>query len=210
MRAVLLIRHGQVVGDADRRFLGRTDWPMSEAGEAQIRALAERLATRFAIGAVYCSDLGRSRRTAELLAEGRQAPIHVRAALCEIDMGAWDGALRRDVSSSQPVEFELRGRDFARYRPPGGESFSDLAARVLPCWRSLLDSEETGVIAVSGHGGVNRVILCDVLGAPLENLFRIGQRPGCLNIIEWRGDAPIVRILDGAGADAPSWDASSH
>lgn len=199
MRAVLLIRHGRVVGDADRRFLGRTDWPMSEEGEAQIRALAERLRARFAIEAIYCSDLGRSRRTAELLVEGREAPIHVRAALLEIDMGAWDGALRRDVSSSQPVEFELRGRDFASYRPPGGESFSDLAARVLPCWRSLLASEETGVIAVSGHGGVNRVILCDALGAPLQNLFHIGQRPGCLNIIEWRGDAPVVRMLDGVG-----------
>src|SRR5208282_2754967 len=57
VRTVLLIRHGAVVGDADRRFIGVTDWPMSEAGEAQIRNLAERLRARFAIRAIYCSDL---------------------------------------------------------------------------------------------------------------------------------------------------------
>jgi probable phosphoglycerate mutase len=196
MRAALLIRHGAVVGDADRRFIGATDCPMSDEGEAQIRDLAERLSARFPITAIYCSDLERSRRTAELLAAGQKTPIHVRPALREIDLGEWDGALRSAIAQFLPQEYEQRGRDIAGYRPPGGESFSDLAARVLPCWRALNAYGEDGVVAVAGHCGVNRVILCDVLGMPLANLFRIGQRPGSLNVIEGRPDAQTVRLLD--------------
>jgi alpha-ribazole phosphatase len=199
MRTVLLIRHGAVVGDADRRFLGATDWPMSEKGEAQIHDLAERLKARFAIATIYCSDLARSRRTAELISAGGETPIHVRPALREIDLGAWEGALRSDVARSQPAEYERRGRDFEGFRPPGGESFSDLAQRVLPFWRSLIADDQDDVTAVAGHCGVNRVILCDALGMPLANLFHIGQRPGCVNVIEGRVGAPVVRLLD-AGA----------
>jgi probable phosphoglycerate mutase len=196
VRTVLLIRHGAVVGDADRRFIGATDWPMSEGGEAQVRRLANWLGARFPIASIYCSDLFRSRRTAELLAaEGRQ-PIHVRSSLREINLGAWEGVLRAELARSEPDEYARRGRDIVDYRPTGGESFSDLAGRVLPCWRSLIAGERDEVVAVAGHCGVNRVILCDILGMPLANLFRIGQRPGCLNMIAWSASAPVVRLLD--------------
>jgi len=196
LRTVLLIRHGAVVGDADRRFIGANDWPMSESGEAQICGLAGRLHARFPIAAIYCSDLNRSRRTAELLAASGGTPIHVRPALREIDLGAWEGALRAEIARSEPTEYERRGRDIAGYRPPGGESFQDLAARVLPFWRNLAADGTDDVVAVAGHCGVNRVILCDALGMPLANLFRIGQQPGCLNVIAWRAGAPVVRLLD--------------
>jgi probable phosphoglycerate mutase len=194
---MLLIRHGALAGDAERRYVGATDLPMSEAGEAQIRDLAARLAARMPIDAVYCSDLARSRRAAELLAGGRAIPIHVRPALREIDMGAWEGRTRGEVAERQPDEYARRGGDIVNFRPPGGESFADLAARVTPCWRSLFAESESGVVAVAGHAGVNRVILCDALGMPLANLFRIAQRPGCLNVIERGRDGPIVRLLDG-------------
>ncbi len=196
MRAVLLIRHGAVVGDADRRFIGSTDWSMSDAGEAQIRNLAARLRARFAIGAIYCSNLVRSRRTAELLAAGSSSPIHVRPALREIDLGAWEGALRSDIARTERDAYVERGRDIVGCRPPGGESFSDLAARVLPCWRTLIAEGTDDVAIVAGHCGVNRVVLCDTLGMPLANLFRIGQRPGCVSMIERRAGALLVRLLD--------------
>ena len=197
MRAALLIRHGAIGGDAEGRFVGAADAPMCVAGEAQIRELAARLRLCVAPDAIYCSDLSRSRRTAELLACGRDIPIRVRPALREIDMGDWQGLSRREVAERQPDAYAARGRDIAKFRPPGGESFSDLASRVLPCWRSLAEDAETAVVVVAGHAGVNRVILCHLLGAPLANLFRIAQRPACLNVVEWRKNEPVVTLVDG-------------
>jgi probable phosphoglycerate mutase len=197
MRAVLLIRHGVVSEDAEERFLGAADAPMCAAGEAQIRELAARLRLRASPDAIYCSDLSRSRRTAELLAGGSAAPIRVRPALREIDMGDWQGLSRREVAERRPADYSARGRDIANFRPPGGESFADLAARVLPCWRDLVADGETQVVAIAGHAGVNRVILCHLLGAPLANLFRIAQRPAGVNVVEWRKNEPVVTLIDG-------------
>jgi alpha-ribazole phosphatase len=197
MRTALLIRHGLVSDDAEGRFLGAADAPMSAAGEAQIRELSARLRPRVGPEAIYCSDLSRSRRTAELLASGADIPIRIRPALREIDMGDWQGLSRRDVAARWPADYAARGRDIANFRPPGGESFADLAARVLPCWREIVEDGETQVVAVAGHAGVNRVIVCHLLGAPLANLFRIAQRPACLNVIEWRRNEPVVTLING-------------
>jgi len=199
MRAVLLIRHGLVSEDAESRFLGADDLPMGATGEAQIRDLAARLRPRFTLDAIYCSDLKRSQRTAELLADGQSVPIRVRPALREIDMGDWDGLLRRDVAARRPAEYAARGRDIGNFRPPGGESFADLAARVLPCWRDIVEDGATQTVAIAGHAGVNRVILCRLLGAPLANLFRFAQRPACVNVVEWRNNEPVVALINGDG-----------
>ena len=112
-------------------------------------------------------------------------------------MGDWQGLSRREMATRRPADYAARGRDIANFRPPGGESFADLAARVLPCWRDIVADGETQVVAIAGHAGVNRVILCHLLGAPLANLFRIAQRPACVNVIEWRKTEPAVALIDG-------------
>ena len=199
MRIVLLIRHGLVSGDAEERFLGAADAPMSPVGEAQIRELSARLRPRFTLDAIYCSDLSRSQRTAELIANGAVVPIRVRRALREIDMGDWQGLSRRELAAQRPADYAARGRDIVNFRPPGGESFADLAARALPCWRDIVEDDGAQVVAIAGHAGVNRVILCHLLGAPLANLFRIGQRPACVNVIEWGKSEPVVALINGDG-----------
>jgi alpha-ribazole phosphatase len=196
MRTILLIRHGEVTADAARRYIGRTDLPMSEAGEAQISALAASINRRTPPDAIYCSTLARSRCTAEMLRGNHPVPIHVQPELCEIDMGAWEGLVRREVAESQPDAYQQRGNDIANFRPPGGESFADVACRVLPFWRTITESEWTGTRAIAAHAGVNRVILCHILGMPLDNLFRIAQPPGCLNVIELAPKGPVVRLVD--------------
>lgn len=196
---VLLIRHGEVEGDAGSRFLGRTDVAMSAAGEARIARLSHMLAV-WPIEAVWCSPLRRSRRTAALIAAGRGIPVRVAPALAEIDMGDWENLSRREVARSQPAAFAARGKAIDTVRPPGGESFADLAARVLPCWRAILASPEK-TVAVAGHAGVDRVILCDLLGMPLANLFRLAQPPGCVDLIEIGRAGPVVAML---GATAPA------
>ncbi|MBI5896369.1 MAG: histidine phosphatase family protein, partial [Desulfobacterales bacterium] len=78
---------------------------------------------------------------------------------------------------------ERRGRDLEGYRPPGGESFGDLRSRVVPAFERII-AQATANILIVGHAGVNRVILCHLLGMPLAHLFRLGQDYAGLNIIE--------------------------
>jgi len=59
-----------------------------------------------------------------------------------------------------------------------------------------LNNIEQCSIAVVAHGGVNRIILCEMLGMPLENIFRIEQDYACLNIIELHDGYPVVKALN--------------
>jgi len=52
-------------------------------------------------------------------------------------------------------------------------------------------------IAITAHGGVNRIILCHVMGIPLENIFRIEQDFAAVNIIEFWEKYPVVKLLNG-------------
>jgi len=94
-----------------------------------------------------------------------------------------------------PQEFRERGHNIAGFRPPGGESFTDLQQRVLPFFLTVLENLREHVLIV-GHAGVNRVILCYLLGMPLNNLFRIGQDYGALNIITTEVEPFCIRTIN--------------
>jgi broad specificity phosphatase PhoE len=51
-------------------------------------------------------------------------------------------------------------------------------------------------VLVVGHAGVNRVIICELLGMPIENIFRLRQDYGCLNVLESAGTGWTVRRVN--------------
>jgi len=182
-RKVYLTRHGRIqLEDDQRRYIGQLDLPLSGEGVRQAEALAKRL-SQTGITAVFASDLVRSRQTAEMIAAHGGIAVSLRSDLREISLGEWEGCTFADIIRRFPDEFRARGADIAYYRVPGGESFADCILRVVAAFHDLL-GKSTGDIAIVGHAGVNRLLLCHVLGLPLGNLFRIGQDYGCINIIQ--------------------------
>jgi probable phosphoglycerate mutase len=98
-----------------------------------------------------------------------------------------------EIAAREPRAFRARGEDLEHYRPPGGESFKDCRTRVLTAVEEILAHADGGVLIV-GHAGVNRLILCEALGIPISNLFRVGQEYGCLNVLEC-GDSGYRVVL---------------
>lgn len=168
-RRLYLIRHAKPLGDGIPRFLGQGDPPLSPEGIADARRLGERLGLTPEIP-VYCSPLRRCVETARRLSP---APIPV-PALAEINMGTWEGRPRAEIRALFPEEYEARGRDFARFAPPGGESFAQVARRARNAVEELLRRTE-GDLAVVAHAGVNRTLLCAAAGLPLGELMSIPQ-----------------------------------
>jgi len=180
---IYLLRHGEIDHGERPRFVGQIDLPLTETGILQAEWWAQTLSdthwTR-----MDCSDLDRVRQTARIVTGERMDSVQITPRLREIDLGEWDGLAVNDVLTRYSEEWRLRGEDPAGYRPRGGESFSDLSSRVIQILEEIVSqgAEKTLIVA---HAGVNRVIICHVLGMPLANLFRICQDYGCLNIIEW-------------------------
>lgn len=181
-KRLLLIRHGQAGDQLIKRYIGQTDTRLTSQGQRQIQALALGLAG-VPLERLVCSDLTRCVQTAKILAAGHGLDPEPRAGLREICLGGWEGLPMDQVKKKEPVAFAQRGRDLAGYRPPGGESFSDLLERVLPIFSALM-AEATGAVAIVCHAGVNRAILCHWLGLGVDKVFSLGQDPGCLNIVQ--------------------------
>ncbi len=185
---IFLMRHGDSRKDAVRRYIGQSDAPLNDRGREQAEWWRPKLSPiRFS--RVFCSDLARSMQTARIIMAGRENLITSLAGLREISLGDWEGQAMADVRAGQPAEYVERGLNPDIHRPPGGESFADLRNRVVPVFRDIAGREE-GTVLVIGHAGVNRVILCHVLGMPLKNLFLLGQDYCCLNILG-RGNGPL-------------------
>lgn len=124
--------------------------------------------------------------------------IRVDPNLREINLGDWDGRPMQAIRTEFPAEWKKRGEGIDTFRPPKGESFSDLYQRVVPVFEHIVETVSRPVLIV-GHAGVNRVILCRVLGMPIRKLFSIEQNYGALNIIE-NGKAGLKVVVMNVGA----------
>lgn len=152
MARLLLLRHGQSTWNAEGRWQGWADPPLSEAGEAQSVAVAG-LVAGAGIAAVVASDLRRAQRTAAVVADVLGVgPVEVDPALRERDVGAWSGLTGEEIATRWPDALAA-WRAGRLDGPPGGESDADLAARVF-CALDLLARRPEPVILVVTHGGV--------------------------------------------------------
>lgn len=198
MTVIYLIRHGEIPTYSPRRFIGRTDPPLTERGRQQIAKLGEMLKS-CAVDRLVCSPLLRCRESAQLLGPYISQYIgcepEVVQDLAEISLGAWEGLTVEEVRQRFPGSYEARGLDLAGFRPPGGESFADLQKRA---WSALANLVAAGPrrLAVVAHAGVNRVLLCQLLGMPLTNLFRLEQGYGCLNVVHATADGYRVECIN--------------
>jgi len=178
---VYLLRHGDSRQDAVRRYIGQSDDPLNETGRIQAERWQRELRA-IPLRRFFCSDLRRSVETARIILGDRAGQVTVLPGMREISMGRWEGLPMEEVRCTLPEEYERRGARPDCHRPPGGENFIDLRERVLPLFETIL-RDESGPALLVGHAGVNRVILCHLLGMPLDNLFRLRQDYGCMNII---------------------------
>jgi alpha-ribazole phosphatase len=190
-----LVRHGALVTSDEWRYVGQRDVELSDAGRAQIVALAARLDAA-PISAVYCSDLGRTVESARLLSSAHGLEPIACSEFREIDIGHWEGLTLADILERFQDEFNLRTGNIASFRIEGGESFADMRARALPRLESMLREHAGGTVLLVAHGGLNRVVLCEALGLDLNSVVRIEQSYACLNIIDYFDDYPVVQLMN--------------
>ena len=194
---IYLIRHGEVEGAETPRYNGHADVPLSERGIGQYHQLKERLAA-MRISACYTSDLSRCAVGAEIIgARLGLTPIRERS-LRELDIGLWEGKSWAELMEEYPQEWRARLADMANYRAPLGESLTDLSDRVMPVIKGIASRHTGEEVLVVAHGGTNRVILLNAIGAPLSALFNIEQDYCCINIIDYYTDGlSVVKLLNG-------------
>jgi probable phosphoglycerate mutase len=181
-----LLRHGETEWNAQNRFCGRTDVPLSEAGRRQAKSLAERLKP-LPFEALYSSPLKRALETARLISEpvGLQPVPDQR--LVELDYGRWEGKTLAEIMENDPKTFSAWDADPAHVAPPGGESGLEAQQRVVSFLDFLAAQHPQGLVLVALHKTVCRLAICHVLGmSPSEYRRRLILNNAALSIIQPR------------------------
>jgi probable phosphoglycerate mutase len=188
---IFLMRHGETRSDGVKRYIGQTDLPLSALGKCQARKWHD-LFNEIPLAAIVSSDLSRSRETAAIIAGKRGIPTVAKPGFREISLGSWENMPFAALQENAAEAFRKRGKAIDTHRPPGGESFLDLQQRAVATFYYTV-AETSGNVLIVAHAGLNRVILCHLLGMPIANLFRLGQDHACLNtIIKREGGFRVV------------------
>ncbi len=153
-----MLRHGQSTWNAEGRWQGQADPPLTTFGEIQAGDAAASLGAFTSFAAVVASDLERAARTAAIIAAALgHGPVELDERLRERHAGAWQGLTRDDVEAGWPGYLD------SHRRPDGFEGSSSAGRRAMA---SLIDiaarvvaSADTGDAAlVISHGGILRAV----------------------------------------------------
>lgn len=162
---VFLVRHGETAWNAEGRFQGQLDSPLTPNGREQAaqngRLLAAALAGRGAV-AMHVSPLGRAQQTAAIIrAHGTYASPLDEPRIQEVTTGTWEGLTHDDIEAGWPGLLDGATAFDWYFRTPDGEAYEAAVTRV----RSWLDAVDGSVVAVS-HGLVGRLVRGAYLGLP--------------------------------------------
>ena len=156
---ILAIRHGETAWNVDTRIQGHLDIPLNETGLQQARWLAQALAERDAVQAIYASDLARAHVTAQTIAQAMGLTVSLHPGLRERAFGDFQGRTFAEIEAELPQEALHWRHRSPEWTPPGaGESLLALRERVLATVEALASRHVGEQIVLVAHGGVMDVL----------------------------------------------------
>ncbi len=199
MTVVHFVRHGETVWHAENRYAGVSDIPLTDRGRGQADALA-RWAASAELTRVLSSDLSRAVETARLSANAVGVPLEVDPRLREVDFGSAEGLTSSDMERDFPAERAAFERAPASAPLPGGEAGRAAVDRAGAVLVELAASGSTALVVA--HTTLGRLLLCHLLGLPLDSYRRVFPRVGngTVTTFELPADAASVADLRGAAA----------
>jgi ribonuclease H / adenosylcobalamin/alpha-ribazole phosphatase len=185
-----LLRHGQTPMSVQKRYAGRTDAPLTEVGVQQAAAAAKRLASA-GLGVIVTSPLLRTVQTAQAVAAVTGAAVVTDDGFRETDFGAWEGLTFAEVRERWPAEMSAWLAD-PEVAPPGGESFTDVSARVTAALDRVLAARTGQTVLIVSHVTPIKMLVAAALLAPPAALYRMHLDVAALSEIDWYADGPAV------------------
>ena len=172
-------RHGQTKANAEKRFSGDKDTPLTELGRAQAHSVGLILKRELGDARGYAfvsSPLARAVATMKIARQAMSLPEDGFATderLKEIDLGAWDQLTDAEARTLDPDFYDRRMADKWDVRLPGGENYADVAARAT-AWMGGLKAD---TFAIS-HGAFTRILRGLLLGLDARAMSELDEPQG--------------------------------
>src|ERR1700694_3991939 len=187
-----VVRHGETAWNAEGRVQGQLDVPLNQTGLAQASALARAL-SRDSFSAIYSSDLGRARQTAQPVADLLKQQIVLDRRLRERHYGVFQGMTYAEAKENIPEGYaRFKARDPA-YDFENGEPLAAFHGRALAFARLLHEGHKGESILVVTHGGVLEMIYRQATGRGLSTPRDFEIPNAAINRVEVDGTTWRVR-----------------
>lgn len=190
---IYLVRHGETELNRKKCYYGRTDAALSEKGIRQAEMLGD-FFKNHSFDIVVSSPLQRTVHTAEYILGDRKQRIIQDDRLAEQNFGIFEGFTYEELLSKYPVEFQSWNQDFAGYRIPEGESFSDVRKRMDEFVKDL--EKQSGTMLLVAHKGTLGHFLAASLHLPLEGYWNFVFDQGCYSCVDYEDGYAIIRKLN--------------
>ena len=211
MLQVYLVRHGETQWNAERRIQGQSDSQLTEKGERQAWQVGERAKT-LGITHIITSDLGRTRRTAQIIAEACGCDVVLDPRLRELDMGVLE---KRPIDSLTEQEEGWR-RQLVNGTPggriPEGESMQEMSDRMHAALNACLDLPPGSRPLLVSHGMALGCLVSTILGLPAHAERRLRLRNCSISRVDYQQSSWLASgwVVETAGdvshLDAPALD----
>ena len=182
---LLLVRHGEAEGNRDGRLMGQSSLSLTPRGRAQAEAVAQTIASRERVKALYASPLARARETAEVISGALGLPVHPVDGLAELDIGPLEGLNSVERQERYPEFIAQWERNAARAVLPGVESLAHLQKRAWQAVRQIAKAHQDGetVVAVS-HSLAMVMVHCKMLGIPISRFRKLQVDLTSISIVQ--------------------------
>jgi probable phosphoglycerate mutase len=187
---LLLVRHGVTEYSVAKRFAGRSDLELTEAGWEQASRAAGRIVELGPVDALVSSPLRRTRQSAQQIADRLRLPVLIEDGMIETDFGDWDGFTYDEVRQRWPAELQQWLADPA-VAPPSGESFETVTRRVRRARDRILAQHTGKTVVVVSHVSPIKILVRLALDAPASALYRMFLSPASICVIDYYADGPV-------------------
>lgn len=197
----LLVRHGETDWNRAGKFQGQIDVPLNDNGRNQASLAAEFLKT-IPIDFGFTSPMSRPKETAQIILKDRSGlTLHEDADLREIGHGLWEGKFEAEIKAEYPGELERWQSHPESVQMPEGENLQDVWTRATAAWQKIIaqvgNQPQTGIVVA--HDATNKVLLCNLLGLGLADIWKIKQGNGAVTVIDYPDGIegqPVIQALN--------------
>lgn len=205
-KEIVFVRHAESQANSDGVWNGRTDGPLSVAGESSLEALGRRLSS-WGFDAVISSPLSRARKTAEAFSD----EVQIDEDFTEIDLGHWEGMLYTEVQERHGEELQeaIKARDL----PMGGtgETLDEVGERAIGAVDRLFarmgDNEKVAVVT---HGGFLQAVLNRHFAGEGRRVHAFTNNTGITRIVHQFGRPRLASFNDSGHLGSRSQVVDAH
>ena len=209
MAKYYLIRHAESLANVEGIYQGQTyNTGLSPRGEEQVSRLAEYFRGRN-LDKIITSPLLRTMVTARAIQKMTRASIIIEPKIIETNHGDWEGKSKNFIKDNWKKIYEDWNTSPATVAFPSGETFLETQKRAVDWWKKMGTGD--GECAIITHDNIIRIIIANVIGLDLNNIWKFTLLPTAVTILEKTHLGEKLVLLNGTKhLDAEMLDVSAH